>query len=62
MVRAGEIGGHLDSVLHDLADYLEASVKLKRKAQAASVYPVFIAGFMTLVIAGLILEFDLYVA
>ncbi len=40
MVRAGEAGGDLDGVLLQLADYLEASEKLKRKIKSAMTYPV----------------------
>ena len=40
MVRAGEIAGNLDEVLTRLADFLEASQKLKSKVQGAMIYPV----------------------
>ncbi len=40
MVRAGEIAGNLDEVLTRLADFLEASQKLKSKVQSAMVYPI----------------------
>jgi len=55
MIRAGEESGNLDVVLSDLAGYLEDEVKLKRKLQSASMYPMFIAGFMGFVVAGLVL-------
>ena len=40
MVRAGELAGNLDEVLTRLADFLEASQKLKSKVQSAMVYPI----------------------
>lgn len=40
MVRAGEVAGNLDEVLSRLADFLEASGKLKSKVQSAMIYPV----------------------
>src|SRR6185436_16092435 len=40
MVRAGEIAGNLDEVLGRLADFLEASQKLKSKVQSAMIYPL----------------------
>src|SRR5512139_2309537 len=40
MVRAGEVAGNLDEVLTRLADFLEASQKLKSKVQSAMIYPV----------------------
>lgn len=55
MTQAGEASGHLDTVLLDLADYLESTMKLRRKVKAASMYPLFIAGFTSLVLCALIL-------
>ena len=40
MVRAGEVAGNLDEVLTRLADFLEASQKLKSKVQGAMIYPI----------------------
>jgi len=40
MVRAGEVSGQLDDILVRLAEYLEASEKLKRDIRAAMTYPV----------------------
>ena len=39
MVRAGELAGNLDDVLSRLADFLEASQKLKSKITGAMIYP-----------------------
>jgi type IV pilus assembly protein PilC len=40
MIRAGEVSGQLDEILNRLAEYLEASLKLKRDIKAAMTYPV----------------------
>ncbi|MAG58769.1 MAG: pilus assembly protein PilC [Planctomycetes bacterium] len=57
MVRAGEASGQLDEILSRLADYLEATAKLKREIKAAMTYPVVsmilvmaITGFLMIVI------------
>src|SRR5204863_9429155 len=39
MVRAGEVGGFLDSALERLADYLERSQDLRREVTTALTYP-----------------------
>ncbi|MEN9354470.1 MAG: hypothetical protein RL318_1795 [Fibrobacterota bacterium] len=43
MVRAGEAGGILDTILNRLADYQEAAEKLRRKVKGALTYPVLVA-------------------
>src|SRR3989440_7651173 len=40
MVRAGEVGGALDSVLMRLAETIEKQVELRRKVKSAMTYPV----------------------
>jgi type IV pilus assembly protein PilC len=57
MVRAGEASGQLNEILLRLAEYLEASAKLKREIKAAMTYPVIslvmvfgITAFLMLVI------------
>ncbi|MBI4605316.1 MAG: type II secretion system F family protein, partial [Planctomycetes bacterium] len=40
MIRAGEASGQLDTVLSRLADYQEASEKLKAEIKSAMTYPV----------------------
>ncbi|MFN2525061.1 MAG: type II secretion system F family protein [Actinomycetota bacterium] len=44
MVRAGETGGQLDTVLLRVADNLEADYKLRQKVKSAMTYPVAVAG------------------
>jgi len=43
MIRAGEAGGILDSVLRYLADYLESSSALKEDVKSALIYPTILA-------------------
>ncbi len=40
MVKAGEVGGVLDTILQRLSDFQEKSMKLRKKVQGALVYPV----------------------
>jgi len=40
MIRAGEASGQLDDILVRLADYMEASARLKRDIRSAMTYPV----------------------
>ncbi len=40
MIKAGESSGQLDEILVRLAEYLEASAKLRREIKAAMTYPV----------------------
>ncbi|HTR55523.1 MAG TPA: type II secretion system inner membrane protein GspF [Kofleriaceae bacterium] len=58
MVRAGEVAGNLDEVLTRLADFLEASQKLKSKVTGAMIYPILMAvvgaGIMTLLMVKVI--------
>jgi len=44
MVRAGETGGVLDSILDRLSNYLEAAEDLKGKVKGAMVYPIVVSG------------------
>src|SRR5262249_60476116 len=39
MVKAGEVSGHPDEILVRLAEYQEATAKLKREIKAAMTYP-----------------------
>ncbi|OGR63295.1 MAG: pilus assembly protein PilC [Elusimicrobia bacterium GWB2_63_22] len=50
MVRAGEVGGILDTILERLSGFLESSEALKGKVQSALMYPTVVfsaAGFIT---------------
>jgi len=61
MVAAGEAGGVLDIVLRRLADFMEASQRLKRRIIGAMVYPVFVIvaalGIVTLIMTFIIPKF-----
>jgi type II secretion system protein F len=43
MIRAGEAGGILESVLRYLAEYLESSQALKEDVKSALIYPIILA-------------------
>ncbi len=45
MVRAGEVGGVLDSILQRLADFMEKTEALKRKVLSAMIYPIAVISF-----------------
>lgn len=51
MVRAGEVAGNLDEVLSRLADFMEASAKLKSKVQGAMIYPMIMMAVMAVILA-----------
>ena len=50
LVRAGEEGGVLDTILNRLADYIERMVKLRSKIQGALWYPAAVVVIAVLVI------------
>lgn len=54
MIRAGEASGNLDSVLLQLADYMEAMEELKRRIKSAMTYPVVAFSMILLIATGLI--------
>jgi len=47
MIKAGEAGGALETILQRLAEFLEKSEQLKRKIKAALTYPVGVVVFAT---------------
>ena len=53
LVKAGEMSGTLHTVLNDLSDYLEKVEDNRRKVGSALMYPIFIIGFLALVLWGL---------
>jgi general secretion pathway protein F len=56
MVRAGELAGNVDEVLGRLADFLEASQKLKSKVTGAMIYPAVMVLVGTVIIAVLMIK------
>jgi type IV pilus assembly protein PilC len=55
MVRAGETGGQLDTVLTRVADNFEADYKLRQKVKSAMTYPVVVAGIAVLLVTVMLL-------
>ena len=54
MVRAGEAGGALETVLQRLADYLESQVRLRNKVSSILIYPLVMFLFAMLVVGALV--------
>jgi type IV pilus assembly protein PilC len=61
MIRAGEASGQIDEILVRLADYLEASQRLKREIKSAMTYPivslVMIFGITAYLMIGIVPKF-----
>jgi len=55
MVRAGEIGGALDSVLLRLAETIEKQVELRRKVRSAMTYPIVVMVLVLLIVTAMLL-------
>ncbi len=55
MVRAGETGGVLDSVLIQLATIIEKQVELKHKIKSAMTYPVAVFGLVLLIVTAMLI-------
>jgi type IV pilus assembly protein PilC len=55
MVRSGETGGVLESVLIRLADNLEREVTLRGRVKSAMTYPIVVLGFVTLIMMAMLL-------
>ena len=55
MVRAGETGGQLDTVLMRVADNFEADYRLRQKVKSAMTYPVVVAGIAVLLVTIMLL-------
>src|SRR3954468_3298027 len=55
MVRAGETGGVLDSVLLRVAETIEKQVELKRKIKSAMTYPVVVFALVLVIVSAMLL-------
>jgi type IV pilus assembly protein PilC len=55
MVRAGETGGQLDTILMRVADTFEADYKLRQKVKSAMTYPIIVAGLAALMVTIMLL-------
>ncbi|MCL2303909.1 MAG: type II secretion system F family protein [Planctomycetaceae bacterium] len=62
MIKAGEAGGALETILQRLAEFLERSEQLKRKIKAAMTYPIavvfFAIGILTFIMIAIIPKFQ----
>lgn len=50
MIKAGEAGGALETILQRLADFLESSEALKRKVKGAMIYPIAVVVIACLIL------------
>lgn len=55
MVKAGETGGVLDTVLLNLADTIENEVELRRKIKSAMTYPIAVVCLVVLIMSAMLL-------
>lgn len=55
MIRAGEVGGILDTILERLSSYLESSEALRAKVKSAMMYPTVVGGVAFLITIFLII-------
>jgi type IV pilus assembly protein PilC len=55
MVKAGETGGVLDSVLLRLADNIEREVELRQRIKSAMTYPVVVLAMVSLILVAMLL-------
>ncbi len=62
MIKAGEAGGALETILHRLAEFLENAESLKRKVKGALVYPVIVItvaiGILTFIMIFIVPTFE----
>ena len=62
MVKAGEAGGVLDTILRRLAEFMEKSQKLKKQIVGASIYPAAViliaSGILTLIMILVVPQFQ----
>jgi len=54
VVNSGEVAGALDRVLDGMADYMESVEIMRGKVKTAMRYPMFIGGFVTLMMVGIL--------
>ena len=54
MIKAGEVGGILDTILERLSAYLESAAALKAKVKAAMMYPAVVCSVAGIITVGLI--------
>jgi type IV pilus assembly protein PilC len=55
MVRSGEVGGMLDSVLLNLAAMLEKQLELRRRVKSAMSYPIAVGGIIVVIVSAMLI-------
>ncbi len=55
MIKAGEAGGALETILQRLAEFLERSEALKRKIKSAMTYPICVVCFAMAILAAIMI-------
>jgi type IV pilus assembly protein PilC len=55
MVRAGEAGGVLDTVLNRLANFMEKDLRTKKKIQSAMTYPIVVVSVAVVIVSALMM-------
>jgi type IV pilus assembly protein PilC len=55
MIKAGEAGGVLDTVLLELADQIEEEVELRRQIKSAMTYPIVVVALVLLILSAMLL-------
>src|SRR6056297_611735 len=55
MIKAGEAGGALETILQRLAEFLERAESLKRKVKGALIYPIVVAVVAILILTGIMI-------
>jgi type IV pilus assembly protein PilC len=55
MVRSGEVGGMLDTVLLNLAAMLEKQLELRRRVKSAMSYPIAVGGIIVVIVSAMLI-------
>ncbi|MGE9296269.1 MAG: type II secretion system F family protein [Puniceicoccales bacterium] len=55
MIKAGEAGGVLDTVLSRLAHFMEKDIKTRKKIKSAMVYPIVVITVAVVIVLGLLM-------
>lgn len=55
LVQAGEVGGFLDTAMLQIAETLEAEVKLRSQIKAAMTYPIAVACLAVVIVTGMLI-------
>jgi type IV pilus assembly protein PilC len=53
MIKAGEAGGALETILRRLSEFMERTQSLKKKVQGAMIYPVVVTIVAVLIVSGI---------